>query len=118
MIMTEEQRIRFHKFIGELDEVEKVNKLSSFDNMVQWLLADHYYFYLQVKDYLRELWEEVKSTIGDVAEGALKGIAAVTMTPLVGVIKGVEEGIKKGSIEEGLSGGIKAMKTFIGDLFS
>lgn len=116
--MTDEQRKRFHKFIGELDEVDKVNKLSSFDNMVQWLLDDHYYFYLQVKDYLRELWEEVKSTIGDVAEGAVKGIAAVTLTPLVGVIKGVEEGFKKGSIAEGIEGGLKAMGTFIDDLFS
>lgn len=115
--MTEEQKIRFHKFCDGLDKAEAEKNLGSYDNMCSWLRRDHYSFYLQVKDNLWELWEEVKQIASDILEGLGKVSAAAVITPIVGVYEGVKEGFENG-LEAGVKKGFKAMGNILDDIFS
>lgn len=115
--MTEAQRQKFHRLCDELNAVDAASNLSSYDNMCSWLRSDHYGFYLEVKDYLYELWQEIKSALSSIAEGALKTTAAVVGAPIVGLVEGVKEGLNNG-VEAGVKKGVKAIGSFLDDLFS
>lgn len=115
--MTEAQRRRFHRLCDEMDKQQAQSNLGSYDNMCSWLRRDHYSFYLQVKDDLWELWEEVKQLVSDILEGFGKVSAATVITPIVGVYEGVKEGFENG-LEAGVKKGFKAMGNFLDDIFS
>lgn len=88
--MTEAQRKKFHRLCNELDAVEAASNLGSYENMVDWLRRDHYSFYLDVRNFLHDLWDEIKSTVSDIAEGLAIGAAVVVAAPIVGVVEGVK----------------------------
>lgn len=115
--MTEEQRRKIHKFCDELDAAEAASNLGSYDNMVSWLRRDHYTFYLEVKNILREVWEEIKSTVSDIVEGVATGVLGVAATPFVGLYEGFKEGLDNG-FEAGVKKGFKAIGDFWDDLLS
>lgn len=121
--MTEAQRKKFHRLCNELDAVEAASNLGSYNNMVDWLRRDHYSFYLEVKNILYELWEEIKSTVSEIGEAAaafgegfLKGSATLTVTPVVAVVEGVKEGFKNG-LDAGIDKAISESKKFLKDLW-
>lgn len=115
--MTEAQRIKFHSFVDKMDKADAAKNLKSYENMCGWLRQDHYSFYIQVKDSLRELWNEIKSTVNDILEGAVLGVTGMATAPIIGVYAGVKEGLENG-VEAGVKKGFKAMGKFLDDLFS
>ncbi len=115
--MTEAQKIKFHRMCDEMDKQTAQTNLGSYNNMCDWLRRDHYYFYLQVKDNLWELWEEVKQIAADILEGLGKVSAAAVITPIVGVYEGFKEGFENG-LEAGVKKGFKAMGNILDDIFS
>ena len=85
--MTEAQRIKFHRMCDEMDKQSVGTNLGSYDNMCNWLKRDHYSFYLQVKDDLMELWNEVKTIVGNIAEGVLDSIINITASSIEEICK-------------------------------
>ena len=114
--MTEAQRIKFHRMCDEMDKQSVGTNLGSYDNMCNWLKRDHYSFYLQVKDDLMELWNEVKTIVGNIAEGVVLGVGGAVLAPVVGVYAGVKEGLENG-VEAGVKEGFKAVGKFFDELF-
>lgn len=115
--MTDDQKKKFKHLCIQLEKAEAATKLSTYDNMCEWLRRDHYSFYLTVKKDLYELWEEVKKMASDILVGIGKGTAAVVLTPIVGVVEGVSEGFENG-LEAGVKKGFKAMGDFLDGIFS
>ena len=114
-LMTEAQRKRFHLMCDEMDKQETQANLGSYDNMCSWLRRDHYSFYLQVKDELRELWNEVKTIVGNIAGGVVLGMGGAVLAPVVGVYAGVKEGLENG-VEAGVKEGFKTVGRFFNEL--
>lgn len=115
--MTEAQKQKFHRMCDEMDKQTTQANLSSYENMCSWLRRDHYSFYLQVKDDLYELWNEVKTIVGNIAEGVVLGVGGAVLAPVVGVYAGVKEGMENG-LEAGVKKGFKEMGKFLNDIFS
>lgn len=90
--MTAAQRQRMEQLCNQLSSAEASNNLRTCDNMERWLRRDHYAFYLEVKDHIREVWDEFKK----VAVSILEGAAMVAIAPVAigaGVICGIFESI-------------------------
>lgn len=113
--MTEAQRIKFHRMCDEMDKQDTQANLGSYGNMCSWLQRDHYSFYLQVKDELHELWNEVKTIVGNIAGGVVLGMGGAVLAPVVGVYAGVKEGLENG-VEAGVKEGFKAVGKFFNEL--
>lgn len=115
--LTPSERERFDRIWSELSGSRKATAVLDFEHFCSWLRGEDSSFYYAIKNKLQDLWEEVKSTIGEIAEGVGKGAAAVVVTPIVGIIEGVAEGFENG-IEAGIKKGFKAMGNFLDDLLS
>ena len=100
-----------------MSDARKATLVIDFDHFCSWLRGEDSSFYYAIRGKLREVWNEIKSTIGEIAEGVGKGAAAVVFTPIVGVIEGVAEGFENG-LEAGVKKGFKAMGNFLDDLLS
>lgn len=88
--MTEAQRRKFHRLCDEMDRQQAQSNLGSYDNMCSWLRRDHYSFYLEVRNNLSELWDEIQEFIGDLFEGLAIGAAAVVALPVIGAVEGIK----------------------------
>lgn len=108
---------QFDKMWRELSSGKKATAVLDFDHFCSWLRGEDSSFYYSIQSKLRELWDEIKSTVSDIAEGTLIGVGAVVATPIVGVVEGLKEGFENGPIE-GVKKGFKAMGSFLDDLLS
>lgn len=115
--LTPSERERFDRIWRGLSGSRKATALLDFEHFCSWLRGEDSSFYYAIKNKLQDLWEEVKSTIGEIAEGVGKGAAVVVVTPIVGIIEGVAEGFENG-IEAGIKKGFKAMGNFLDDLLN
>lgn len=88
--MTEAQRRKFHRLCDEMDRQQAQSNLGSYDNMCNWLRRDHYSFYLDVRNNLSELWDELQTFIGEILEGVAIGAAAVVALPIIGAVEGIK----------------------------
>ena len=115
--LTPSERARFDRMWSGLAAGKKATAVLDFEHFCSWLRGEDTSFYYAIKNKLQDLWNEVKSTIGEIAEGVGKGAAAVVVTPIVGIIEGVAEGFENG-LEAGVKKGFKAMGNFLDDLLS
>jgi len=114
--LSPSEKARFDRIWGEMAMAKKAEAVVDFDHFCQWLRGEDYSFYNAIKEKLYELWESVKETAGDIAEGFAKGFAAVAVTPIVGIAEGIEKTFEDGPIE-GVKHGFKKMGEFLDDLF-
>lgn len=114
--LTASERARFDRMWQGLSGGKKATAVLDFEHFCSWLRGEDASFYNSIKNKLRELWTEVKSTVGEIAEGAILGMGAVVATPIVGVVAGVKEGFENG-LEAGVKKGVKAMGNFLDNLF-
>ena len=115
--LTASERARFDRMWNGMSASRKATAVLDFDHFCSWLRGEDSSFYYSIKDKLRELWDEVKSTIGDFAEGAFKAYASVAVTPGVAIYEGVKEGLKNG-FDAGVDKAIEESKKFLKDLWS
>ena len=88
--MTASERARFDRMWNGMSASRKATALLDFDHFCSWLRGEDSSFYYAIKNKLRELWDEVKSTIGEIAEGVAEGVAIAALAPVVGVVEGVK----------------------------
>lgn len=115
--LTPSERARFDRMWNGMAAGKKATAVIDFDHFCSWLRGEDASFYYSIKNKLKELWDEIKSTIGDVAEGAFLGVVGVATAPIVGVYEGIKEGFDNG-LEAGVKKGFKAMGDYLDDLFS
>ncbi|MBR7028450.1 MAG: hypothetical protein IKI05_03445 [Bacteroidaceae bacterium] len=114
--LTASERARFDRMWNGMSAGRKATAVLDFDHFCSWLRGEDSSFYYSIRDKLRDLWEEVKSTIGDIAEGAFKAYASVAVTPIVAVVEGVKEGFNNG-FEAGIDKAFEEGKKFLKDLW-
>lgn len=114
--LTPSERARFDRIWAGLSAGKKATAVLDFEHFCSWLRGEDSSFYYSVSNKLRELWEEVKSTAGDIAEGVILGVAGITTAPIVGLYEGIKEGLDNG-FESGVKKGIKSMGKYLDDLF-
>lgn len=90
--LTPSERARFDRMWDELSAGKKATAVLDFDHFCSWLRGEDSSFYYSIKNKLRELWDEVKSTIGEIVEGVAEGAAIVVAVPILGVA-GIAKGI-------------------------
>lgn len=88
--MTDAQRARVRQLCQQLDREDAKQKLNSYDNMCKWLKDDHYSFYLQVKDCLIDVWNEIKSILEDIFEGIFEVGVCIAAAPVVLAVEGLK----------------------------
>ena len=107
--LSPSEKARFDRMWSGLSGGKKATAVLDFEHFCNWLRGEDSSFYDAIKNKLRDLWNEVKSTIGDIAEGAV-------LAPVVGVYAGVKEGLENG-VEAGVKEGFKAVGKFFDELF-
>ena len=115
--LTPSEQARFDRLWKSMSDSRKAMIVIDFDHFCSWLRGEDSSFYYSIKNKLSELWDEVKSTIGDFAEGAFKAYASVAVTPVVAVVEGVKEGFNNG-LEAGIDKAFEEGKKFLKDLWS
>lgn len=88
--LTPSERARFDRMWNEMSASRKATAVLDFDHFCSWLRGEDSSFYYAIKNKLRELWDDVKSTIGEFAEGVAEGVAIVALAPVVGVVEGIK----------------------------
>lgn len=88
--LTASERARFDRMWNGMSAGRKATAVLDFDHFCSWLRGEAPSFYYAIKNKLGELWNEVKSTIGEISEGIAEGIAIITIAPVVGVVEGVK----------------------------
>ena len=88
--LTASERARFDRMWNGMSASRKATAVLDFDHFCSWLRGEDSSFYYSIKDKLRELWDEIKSTVTDIAEGIAIGAAVVVAAPIVGVVEGVK----------------------------
>lgn len=113
--LSPSEQARFDRIWRGLTAGRKATVVLDFDHFCSWLKGEDSSFYYAVKNKLRDLWNEIQSTVEEIAEGALIGVGAVVATPIIGIVEGVKEGFENG-LEAGVKKGWNAMKNFLDDL--
>lgn len=90
--LTPSERARFDRMWNGLSAGKKATAVLDFDHFCSWLRGEDSSFYYSIKNKLRELWDEVKSTIGEIVEGVAEGAAIVVAAPILGAA-GIAKGI-------------------------
>lgn len=88
--LTPSERARFDRMWKEMSASRKATAVLDFDHFCSWLRGEDSSFYYAIKNKLRELWDDVKSTIGEFAEGVAEGVTIVALAPVVGVVEGIK----------------------------
>lgn len=114
--LTPAEKARFDRIWESMATSKKTVALIDFDHFCSWLRGEDSSFYYAIKGKLKDLWEEVKTAVGDFAEGFMKGTCAVVGTPIVGLVEGISEGLENG-LEAGFKKGFESMGKFLDDLF-
>lgn len=109
--LTASERARFDRMWSGLSAGKKATVVLDFDHFCSWLRGEDSSFYYSIKSKLRELWEEVYSTLGDIATGAAKAYVSVAATPVVAAYEGIKEGLNNG-FEAGVNKAIEEGKRF------
>ena len=115
--LTPSERARFDRMWAGMSASKKATAVLDFDHFCSWLRGEDSSFYYSIKNKVKELWDEVKATIGNVAEGAVLGVLGATTAPIVGIYEGVKEGFDNG-LEARVKKGLKAMGDYLDTLFS
>ncbi len=91
MALTESQKNKLNSYFNQLSTAELNQTLESQSNFRNWLYREHYDFYLQVKDFLDEVWEVSKKVAKGVltAVGVTAAIAVAAPFYILGHIFGV-----------------------------
>ena len=83
--LSPSEKVRFDRMWSGLSGGKKATAVLDFEHFCNWLRGEDSSFYDAIKNKLRDLWNEVKSTIGDIAEGAVLGVGGAVLAPVVGV---------------------------------
>lgn len=113
--LSPSEKARFDRMWSGLSGGKKATAVLDFEHFCNWLRGEDSSFYDAIKNKLRDLWNEVKSTIGDITEGAVLGVGGAVLAPVVGVYAGVKEGFENG-VEAGVKEGFKAVGKFFDEL--
>lgn len=114
--LSPSEKVRFDRMWKEITIAKKTEALIDFDHFCQWLRGEDSSFYYAIKNKLYELWEDVKETASEIAEGVAKSVAAVAITPIVGIAETIDKTFEDGPIE-GVKHGFRKMGEFLDDLF-
>ncbi len=115
--LTPSEKARFDRMWMDLSAGRKATAIIDFEHFCSWLRGEDSSFYYAIKDKLRDLWDEIKSTAGDIAEGVATGVLGLAATPIVGLYEGVKEGLDNG-LEAGIKKGFKAISDLWDDICS
>lgn len=114
--LTSSEKARFDRMWSGLSGGKKTTAVLDFEHFCNWLRGEDSSFYYAIKNKLHDLWNEVKSTIGDIAEGTVLGVGGAVLAPAVGIYAGVKEGLENG-VEAGVKEGVKAVGRFLNHMF-
>ena len=88
--LTPSERERFDRMWRGLSGSRKATAVLDFEHFCSWLRGEDTSFYYAIKNKLHDLWEEVKSTIGEIAEGLAIWAAAVVALPAIAAVEGIK----------------------------
>ena len=84
--LTQSEQVRFDKMWKGISTSQKATIVTDFEHFCSWLRGEDSSFYYAIKNKLHDLWEDIKSTIGDFVEGFAEGL----LLPVIGVVEGVK----------------------------
>lgn len=88
--LSPSEKVRFDRMWSGLSGGKKATAVLDFEHFCSWLRGEDSTFFDEIKEKMKELWDEVRASIGEFAEGVAEGVAIVTLAPVVGVVEGIK----------------------------
>lgn len=88
--LTPFERERLDGVLKKMSTATKTKAVLDYDSFCSWIRGEDPYFYNAIKAKLREVWEEFKTTVGEIAEGIAEGVIIAAATPVVIAVEGIK----------------------------